>query len=156
MGRGVDFVTPSPDAVTPKETENSPTCDQCDHIFGLLRVFRKYDIDMEGVFPTHDGRSFMFLCNDFFYWGCADGEVYEPGDLPLLESCAADLQAAGGCNEVYTPLLFCARKRGMRPQRPYFRTYDRENGTYVGDGLTPAARALFDACGPEGSDINRG
>jgi hypothetical protein len=73
-----------------------------------------------------------------------------------LESCAADLQAAGDFNEVYTTLLFCARKRGMRPQRPYFRTYSPKERTYVGDKLTPAARALFDACGPEGSDIDRG
>lgn len=86
------------------------------------------------------------LCNDVFYWATADVEEITPTDFDLLDSCADDLLAIdeGG----YLPELFCARKRKMRPQTPWGRTYVANPGRYEGDNLDPRLRALFDACGP--------
>jgi hypothetical protein len=122
-------------------------------LFGLFKLIRDYDLDFEDFHPTHDGQGVFVICSDFFYWGTADGEEFGPDDLPLMRECAKDLKEAGDYTEVYTTLLYCARRRGMRPQRSYFRT--RESG-YKVDTLNPAARALFDACGPAGSDVDRG
>ena len=125
----------------------------------FLRFVGDTDLDLEAVFPrsTADGGVRLIIgCNDFFYWGTADGEELTPADLPLLRQCVDDLKAAEKHSEDHCWLLFCARKRGMRPQRPFFRAYSRKEAAYVGDQLSPPVRALFDACGPDGSDVNRG
>ena len=73
------------------------------------------------------------LCNDLFFWGCADGEAFDLGDLPDLKKSLQDSPANGD-------ELWCCRKRGMRPQKPYYK------------GFTDEETILFDAAGPERAD----
>lgn len=131
-----------------------------DHIEFLLRMMAKIDQGLEGLWPRiqDDGSVGMMVnANDLFYWGTADGEMFEAGDELLLDECLCDLTMAdpdyGDC---YLLELFCCRKRGMRPQRPFFRTYSPKEKAYVADKLSPDVRSLFDACGVDGSDIKRG
>ena len=73
---------------------------------------------------------FYANCNDFFYWGCADGEPISKDDLDLLESSINDSKDYNGV------LLYCARKRKMRPQGAYYKHLEKD-------------KVLFDACGDE-------
>jgi len=70
------------------------------------------------------------LCNDLFYWACADGEDFELSDL-------SDFQKALKESPDHGDLLWCCRKRKMRPQTPYYQYFNDEEKT------------LFNACGPE-------
>lgn len=75
------------------------------------------------------------LCNDLFHWATADFEEIAAGDVPLLESCLADLRATG--EDWYFAELFAARKRKLRPQKPFYKE------------MNTATAALFDACSTE-------
>lgn len=70
-------------------------------------------------------------CNDVFGWGCADAETIEnEEDLAIFVQAAKD-------SEAYCDALYCARKRGMRPQGAYIK-------------LAPDdIKNLFKDCGPE-------
>jgi hypothetical protein len=72
-------------------------------------------------------------CNDLFYWACADAEEITTEEFDSLEECLA-------INERYGSLLWCCRKRGMRPQTPYYRCFPED------------MKPLFDACGPARDD----
>jgi hypothetical protein len=75
----------------------------------------------------------MVNCNDLFYWACADAEEITLAELPALEQALQESPTHGD-------LLWCARKRQMRPQAPYYK------------GFTKEEVALFDAAGPERED----
>lgn len=78
-------------------------------------------------------------CNDMFWWATADAEEVTVADLPSLQQAYADLEKCGNCNEAYAPQLWVARKRGMRPQTPW---WSREK-------FEDVVQALFLAAGPE-------
>lgn len=73
---------------------------------------------------------FYANCNDFFYWGCADSEPISNEDFKLLESSVNDSKGYHGI------LLYCARKRKLRPQGAYYKHLKED-------------KELFDACGTE-------
>lgn len=81
------------------------------------------------IYWTED-LEFAILCNDVFFWGCADAEEITEDDLALLKDSVND---AG----VFGTLLFCARKRKMRPQGAMYKFIDKEYWS------------LFDEAGPE-------
>ena len=119
----------------------------------LFRVLAHCDTSADGIIPLVRGGQLevAFGANDLFYWGCADLEMYESGDEPLLSSCVEDLEAVDpDFGTVFIRELFCCRKRGMRPQYPYGRAYDKERRGYFEDTMKPEVRALFDALGPPG------
>ena len=74
--------------------------------------------------------SMYILCNDLFFWACADSEEFELSDLDDLNQAYKDSPEDGD-------LLWCCRKRGMRPQKPYYKYFKEPE------------HKLFDACGPE-------
>ena len=87
--------------------------------------------DCYGVLFWNSDLEFFINCNDFFAWGCADAEpVQTPEDVGALERAFQDAGDDG-------PLLYCARRRGMRPQGAYYDHIEKEHWP------------LFDACGPE-------
>jgi hypothetical protein len=116
-------------------------------ILDLLAITRDADlIYQECPFLWHvaDGRvTFSMACSDTFAWGCADAETIEPRDLPLLRECLSDLRAAGQYEEMWLGILFCARKRGMRPMNRWVKDM-REK-----EGMNNTVHALFCAAGPE-------
>lgn len=69
------------------------------------------------------------LCNDLFYWATADAEEITLEEIPELQACLKTSEKHGG-------LLWACRKRGMRPQQPYYKHF------------TDDERKLFDAAGP--------
>lgn len=73
-------------------------------------------------------------CNDLFWWGTADCEPVEAEDMPLLRKTFDDLKNLGA--KYYLPDLFCARKREMRPQKPWL------------DRVEPKVLELFLEVGP--------
>lgn len=103
----------------------------------VLSVFERAD-DYESLMwrvTTTDGErdvKLFALCNDVFFWATADCVEITAGDVPLLESCLADLAVTG--EEYYLAELLAARKRGLRPQAPFYK------------GMGQATAALFDAC----------
>jgi len=73
----------------------------------------------------------MFVnCNDLFYWGWADLEEFKLSDLESFNNALNESPKNGD-------LLWCCRKRKMRPQKPYYKSF------------TDQEKLLFDACGPE-------
>lgn len=77
-----------------------------------------------------DGVHLWVLCNDLFFWAHADGEDFDISDLPDFKKALEESPKNGD-------LLWCCRKRGMRPQNPYYKYFSDEE------------KALFDATGPE-------
>lgn len=75
------------------------------------------------------------LCNDVFFWATADAEEITADDVPLLEECLADLdKCADRWVTCYLAELFAARKRKLRPQKPFYKDMPED------------VAALFDAC----------
>lgn len=78
---------------------------------------------------------FFVICNDIFWWATADLEEITPDNIHILEESYKDLNAIDYVETSFTSMLFAARARGMRPQRP---AYPRDDKVAM----------LFDAVGP--------
>lgn len=115
-------------------------------ILDLLTITRDAELVFEDcpfLWHVADGRaSFYMACSDTFAWGCADAEDITPEDIPLLRQTLSDLKAAGGYSEMWLGVLFCARKRGMRPMNRWMKDM-REK-----EDMTDAVFELFCAAGP--------
>ena len=117
-----------------------------DEVREVFRAIRKADLDCQSVFPCVDSETgepkVCVIVNDVFLWGCSDLEDIEPADIPTLLSAYEDLREIKGKDweyaamDVWTHVLYAARKRGMRPQGAYYKHIDRE------------AWPLLNACGP--------
>lgn len=99
-----------------------------DFIAELLSLIARYDA-YDDLFWT-DGLEFSIRCSDFFHWGCSDSEPIEAEDLPLLRQSLGEDEANGA-------LLYCCRKRQMRPQGAAYRDLARDRW------------GLYDRCGPK-------
>ena len=122
----------------------------------VLKIFRELDLEEELFWHFHakpynwqkpeyvEYPTFSVNCNDFFHWASGDGEDIEPEDLPLLKQCIEDLKATGAQTwELEVPLLFAARKRGMRPMRLWLQRL--RTGSYGKDTRTEAQREEWEA-----------
>jgi hypothetical protein len=89
----------------------------------------------DGPFPGQRcvGEKPCIMCNDFFYWACADCEDINESTMPILEKaisdCSGDIQ--------WGALLYCARQRKERPQGAFYSIIPKE------------LWSLFNDCGPE-------
>lgn len=81
---------------------------------------------------------FFVDCSDFFFWATSDCEELTEEDLPLLNK---SIEEAG--DELTGALLYCARKRKMRPQGAYYSILKKETWH------------LFDACGEKREKDNK-
>ena len=105
----------------------------------VLSLSHNSDIDDGlGWYENEKGKiEFYINCNDFFCWACSDcEEIVSNEDVDLLEKCIEDCYNIIGRNWT-GPLLYCSRKRKMRPQGPYY--------SYIDEKLWP----LFNEAGPE-------
>lgn len=114
----------------------------------LLMVTSSRDVDLYDSlwFCTYDNNSKLATyvnCNDFFAWGCSDSEpVASEADIDLLQQSIDDCKGDGTgdndfLNVLDAALLYCARRRQMRPQGAFYKHLQKDN------------HKLFDACGPE-------
>ena len=114
------------------------------YLVEVLEIFHEFSEDL-WLWRERDhlGRmGFSLNCSDLFHWAAADSEPIEPADLPLLRQTVADLGAEG---RIWASELFCARKRGIRPQGAFLaRTLA---------GATPMIVGLFEAAGPPRDDV---
>jgi hypothetical protein len=100
----------------------------------LLRLVALKD-RADCLFWTSD-LNFAINCNDIFAWACADCEPVESGkDVLALE------QAFNDAGEEDGPILYCCRRRKMRPQGAVYKEGNVEH-------IARANWPLFDACGP--------
>lgn len=90
-----------------------------------LLVSGDIDLDIHG-----DECGMSVNCSDVFWWGCSDCEEIAFSELSELRDCLAQ---APGCGDI----LWCARKRGERPQGAQY--------SYIKREYWP----LFHAAGPE-------
>jgi hypothetical protein len=81
----------------------------------------------------NDGISMYINCNDLFYWACADEEEFTLDDLNDLKKAYLESPENGD-------ILWACRKRGMRPQTPFYKLIDKSE------------HSLFNACGGERND----
>lgn len=89
---------------------------------------------------------FSMACSDTFYWGSADCEPIEKEDVAILRACLADLKAADPVfGHIWLPLLYCCRKRVMRPMNRYM---EMERGE-----MPEAVVKLIEAAGPERESV---
>jgi hypothetical protein len=90
--------------------------------------------DLQADLLWNEDLDFYVICNDLFFWGCADAEDIESQeDVDLYKKAIEDV----GTFDAWASSLFCARKRKMRPQGAAYPN--------TAKSLWP----LFDACGPE-------
>lgn len=112
-----------------------------DFLESVLRVFAfEWCDELWWSDRQEDGKLRLYAdCSDFFHWATSDVEEIEgEEDLALLVRSKQDVQAALGAELVgHWPSLYCARKRGMRPQGAIYELLPKE------------IWHLFDACGPE-------
>ena len=94
----------------------------------LLVLVAEYDLNDEIYWDVD--LNFFAICNDIFWWGTADLEPITETDLDLLRQSTDD----AGPNGI---ILYCARKRKMRPQGTFYKYIKIEE------------HKLFNACGPE-------
>lgn len=103
-----------------------------------LDVVARSDLHGELWWRTDGGyapATFWIKCSDVFAWGTADAEPVTADYLPAFEQALREVREVTG-NNSWGAELYCARRRGRRPQ---------------GDAY-PDDRRLwpsFDACGPE-------
>lgn len=104
------------------------------NLWELLRLFEGEDTDSLWWTCDSEGNLRFFVkCSDLFAWGGSDVEeiaLDTPDDLHVLREARAEA-------EHDWPLLWVARKRGMRPQGGYYKYLDED------------VWHLFDTCGPE-------
>lgn len=81
------------------------------------------------VMTRDKGPELYINCNDLFYWAVAEGEDIDLSDMPDLDAALKDSPEHG-------QLLWVCRKRKMRPQKPYYKYFNK------------AEKKLFSACGP--------
>lgn len=86
--------------------------------------------DVQDSLMWNSSLQFAIACSDAFCWACADAENIET-DADIDDLAAAILDAGDD-----GPLLYCARRREMRPQGAMYDHIDKKNWP------------LFDACGP--------
>lgn len=94
----------------------------------LLIIMTKHDFCEELYWDKK--LEFFILCNDIFFWGSADAEEIFQEDLELLEQSLIDDPYTGN-------LLYCARKRQLRPQNAAYPMVLKEYWHF------------YDTCGPE-------
>jgi hypothetical protein len=111
-------------------------------VLDVLRLFSLDETDCYGDLfwrcENPDTIEFFVNVNDIFWWATADLEPITPEDLPAMRQAVADVRKITECKHVSDAfVLWAARKRKMRPQRPAYHMWDKQ------------LWALFDACGPE-------
>ena len=94
------------------------------------RCIELLDAETLMVYSRGEGPQLWVLCNDLFYWACADGEDFELSDFPDLERALKETPKNGD-------ILWCCRKRGMRPQKQSYKYFTDEEAKQL------------NACGPE-------
>jgi len=111
------------------EAEKERTGDKEEIFLRLAKVASEYDVADELLWSPDLEVSVM--CNDAFHWACSDGEdVTTHDDIDMLIQACKEADYDG-------PLLYCARKRGMRPQGAMYGHIDKKYWK------------LFDDAGPE-------
>lgn len=94
----------------------------------ILKFIAKHDL-FNAVFWTED-LEFQIICNDIFVWGSADCEELTEYTLDDLEAAINVVGTHDGC------FLYCAMRRGMRPQGAAYSCFNEKNWN------------RFDLCGP--------
>jgi hypothetical protein len=101
----------------------------------LLRLLAVYD--RADCLSWNSDLEFAINCNDIFAWAVADCEPIETSEDVLALGLA--FKDAG---EEDGPILYCCRRRKMRPQGAVYKEGDKEH-------IARVNWPLFDACGPE-------
>lgn len=92
---------------------------QTKNILELLRIAVRYDCSDRICW--NENLEFFIPCHNVFYWNTPDAEPVEDDDLDLLEASLKD----GGVGD--GPVLYCCRKRQMRPLDRYYSHIDAAN-----------------------------
>ena len=115
------------------------------YVLDILDIQNTYDCYGESLYWRTDAEyapiTFFIICNDIFNWASADCEKIDPEDPPALRQAIEDIVATNDYSLktdqfIMGSILWCARKRKMRPQHWIYPKYTE-------------VRTLFDACGPE-------
>lgn len=107
-------------------------------VYSLLLTIEEYELFDE--IRWDEDLNFYVICNDVFYWGTADAElIKDPNDLILLRHACIDIENINDdIVDEFGPLLYCARKRKIRPQNAFYNHLIPKEIHY-----------LFDNCGKE-------
>lgn len=89
---------------------------------------RREGENQEGDEIPDGGYFAAIVCNDVFYWGTADLEYIKEDELDLFDQCLT-------ADPIRGVLLFCARKRGMRPQGAFYKMLDDKEKELFRRGL---------------------
>jgi hypothetical protein len=89
------------------------------HADNVERVLALVWEDRESLMWDNDGTRLLVECSDTFWWATADAQAIDlPGDLESLAAARREFP------DDDWPLLWCCRKRGMRPMPRWSRDRD--------------------------------
>lgn len=114
---------------------NPTDAEKLEFITAVLSIVDAFDCD-EILWKVEQGNVGFFVnCSDLFFWALADCEEVRPEDLELFRQAYEDVGNIEKDAYAEAQALYCARKRGMRPQGAAY-------------PKNPDLWPLFDACGP--------
>lgn len=104
----------------------------------ILRLIVREDIFGSVIWNERANGELKFsvLCNDTFWWATADCEEVNKETLSELQRALDDTHEICGYSD-WGDVLYCARRRKMRPQGAIYKH------------MPSKIKHLFDACGPE-------
>jgi len=113
-----------------------------------------YGLEMDDFLLNFSRQEICIMCNDVFFWGCADAEPVEnEKDRELLRKSLQDVKEIDElCS--WGALLFVARKRQERPQGAFYKyldVHDIKKGEPMqfNEEATAKMHELFNAAGPK-------
>lgn len=127
-----------------------------DHLYDALSLIPEFwtSLSTDDFLVNTREKSIGVVCSDIFAWGCADVEDIESSDdIELLRQSIKD------CLEIeqrssHGVLLYCARKRQMRPQGAYYKyldvyDYKKDQPRELNEEATEKMHKLFNDAGPK-------
>ena len=128
-----------------EERKNIPL--DYDDLVRTISILDKYDgwVD-DFYFSVEDGKIVAFIrCSDRFWWGSSDLEPFEPDDIDILSKAYSDIDAVEHIYNGYAYMLYCCRKRNMRPQGAAYPKIENSATQETKEAIFQ----LFHDCGPE-------
>lgn len=127
-----------------------------DHLYDTMSLITEFwaSLSTEDFIVNTKEQEIAVICNDVFAWGFADAEDIETSDdIELLRQSIKDCTAIEPRSS-HGALLYCARKRNMRPQGAYYKyldvyDYKKDQPPELNAEATAKMHKLFNDAGPE-------
>lgn len=127
-----------------------------DHLYDTMSLIPEFwtSLSTDDFIVNTEKQEIAVICSDIFIWGCSDAEEIETSDdIELLRQSIKDCTSIEP-HSSHGTLLYCARKRNMRPQGAYYKyldvyDYKKDQPRELNKEATAKMYKLFNDAGPE-------